>query len=139
MSKQEQQQSQIKSRQRVADHGEVFTNPREVNAMLDLVTSMVFATTYGIGIIFAAPILFCSTAASSSPPATKIKFYIFSNFSNIITREMINLSFYLISYIFFCINPLLTFRMSIYKKLFFIVLRQRNLYNFSAILINHFI
>jgi hypothetical protein len=37
MPKQEQQQSQIKSRQRVADHGEVFTNPREVNAMLDLV------------------------------------------------------------------------------------------------------
>ena len=29
--------SQIKTRQRVADHGEVFTNPREVNAMLDLV------------------------------------------------------------------------------------------------------
>ena len=29
--------SQIKSRQRVANHGEVFTNPREVNAMLDLV------------------------------------------------------------------------------------------------------
>ncbi|MBR5921908.1 MAG: SAM-dependent DNA methyltransferase [Bacteroidales bacterium] len=28
---------QIKSRQRVADHGEVFTNPREVNAILDLV------------------------------------------------------------------------------------------------------
>ena len=28
---------QIKSRQRVARHGEVFTNPREVNAMLDLV------------------------------------------------------------------------------------------------------
>ena len=28
---------QIKSRQRVADHGEVFTNLREVNAMLDLV------------------------------------------------------------------------------------------------------
>ena len=28
---------QIKSRQRVQDHGEVFTNPREVNAMLDLV------------------------------------------------------------------------------------------------------
>ena len=28
---------QIKSRQRVTDHGEVFTNPREVNAMLDLV------------------------------------------------------------------------------------------------------
>ena len=29
--------SQIKSRQRVAQHGEVFTNQREVNAMLDLV------------------------------------------------------------------------------------------------------
>lgn len=28
---------QIKSKQRVADHGEVFTNDREVNAMLDLV------------------------------------------------------------------------------------------------------
>ena len=33
----ENNKSQIKSRQRVADHGEVFTNPREVNAMLDLV------------------------------------------------------------------------------------------------------
>ncbi len=31
------QNKQIKSKQRVADHGEVFTNPREVNAMLDLV------------------------------------------------------------------------------------------------------
>ena len=29
--------TQVKSKQRVADHGEVFTNPREVNAMLDLV------------------------------------------------------------------------------------------------------
>lgn len=29
--------AQVKSRRRVADHGEVFTNPREVNAMLDLV------------------------------------------------------------------------------------------------------
>lgn len=29
--------SQTKSKQRVADHGEVFTNEREVNAMLDLV------------------------------------------------------------------------------------------------------
>ena len=29
------------------------------NATLDLVTSMVFATTYGIGIIIAAPVLFC--------------------------------------------------------------------------------
>jgi SAM-dependent methyltransferase len=29
--------AQTKSKQRVADHGEVFTNPREVNAMLDLV------------------------------------------------------------------------------------------------------
>lgn len=28
---------QIRSKNRVADHGEVFTNPREVNAMLDLV------------------------------------------------------------------------------------------------------
>jgi hypothetical protein len=28
---------QTKSKRRVADHGEVFTNPREVNAMLDLV------------------------------------------------------------------------------------------------------
>ena len=28
---------QIKSKQRVADHGEVFTRPEEVNAMLDLV------------------------------------------------------------------------------------------------------
>ena len=28
---------QIKSKQRVADHGEVFTAEREVNAMLDLV------------------------------------------------------------------------------------------------------
>ena len=33
---------QIKSRQRVADHGEVFTNPREVNAMLDLVRNESF-------------------------------------------------------------------------------------------------
>ena len=29
--------AQIKSKQRVADHGEVFTNEREVNAMLDMV------------------------------------------------------------------------------------------------------
>ena len=28
---------QIKSKKRVQDHGEVYTNPREVNAMLDLV------------------------------------------------------------------------------------------------------
>ena len=28
---------QVKSKKRVADHGEVFTHPREVNAMLDLV------------------------------------------------------------------------------------------------------
>lgn len=35
MSKQESRQ--IVSRQRVADHGEVYTNEREVNAMLDLV------------------------------------------------------------------------------------------------------
>ena len=31
--------SQVKSRQRVIEHGEVFTNEREVNAMLDLVES----------------------------------------------------------------------------------------------------
>ena len=30
---------QIKSKERVAEHGEVFTNEREVNAMLDLVKS----------------------------------------------------------------------------------------------------
>lgn len=30
---------QVKSKQRVRDHGEVFTNEREVNAMLDLVKS----------------------------------------------------------------------------------------------------
>lgn len=30
---------QIKSRDRVVDHGEVFTNEREVNAMLDMVAS----------------------------------------------------------------------------------------------------
>jgi len=28
---------QIKSKKRVQEHGEVYTNPREVNAMLDLV------------------------------------------------------------------------------------------------------
>ena len=28
---------QVKSKQRVADHGEVYTNPREINAMLNLV------------------------------------------------------------------------------------------------------
>ena len=28
---------QVKSKERVANHGEVFTNEREVNAMLDLV------------------------------------------------------------------------------------------------------
>lgn len=29
--------NQVKSKKRVSDHGEVFTNEREVNAMLDLV------------------------------------------------------------------------------------------------------
>ncbi len=33
----EQTGKQVKSKKRVADHGEVFTNQREVNAMLDLV------------------------------------------------------------------------------------------------------
>lgn len=45
------------------------------NSTLDLVTSMVFAATYGIGMIFAAPILFCwqgmfyllGTLAADSP------------------------------------------------------------------------
>ena len=37
MPSNENTKTQIKSRQRVAQHGEVFTNPREVNAMLDLV------------------------------------------------------------------------------------------------------
>ena len=32
-----QQGRQIRSKERVAKHGEVFTNEREVNAMLDLV------------------------------------------------------------------------------------------------------
>lgn len=36
------------------DHTYLFTN-----ATLDLVTSMVLASTYGIGIAFAAPVLFC--------------------------------------------------------------------------------
>ena len=31
------EKNQVKSKKRVADHGEVFTNEREVNAMLDLV------------------------------------------------------------------------------------------------------
>jgi type I restriction-modification system DNA methylase subunit len=31
------EKEQIKTKKRVADHGEVFTNEREVNAMLDLV------------------------------------------------------------------------------------------------------
>ena len=31
------EKKQVKSKKRVADHGEVFTNDREVNAMLDLV------------------------------------------------------------------------------------------------------
>lgn len=37
LPKEEHTSKQVKTRQRVADHGEVFTNPREVNAMLDLV------------------------------------------------------------------------------------------------------
>ena len=35
------QTKQVKSRERVAKHGEVFTNPREVNAMLDLVQDQI--------------------------------------------------------------------------------------------------
>lgn len=37
MSKDKSVAEQVKSKKRVADHGEVFTNEREVNAMLDLV------------------------------------------------------------------------------------------------------
>lgn len=37
--------SQIKSKQRVADHGEVFTAKREVNAMIDLVEPMASSIT----------------------------------------------------------------------------------------------
>ncbi len=37
LNKEIKQDKQVKSKQRVADHGEVFTNQREVNAMLDLV------------------------------------------------------------------------------------------------------
>ncbi|MFC0820934.1 restriction endonuclease subunit M [Moraxella marmotae] len=36
-----QAKAQIKNKQRVADHGEVYTNEREVNAMLDLVAAQV--------------------------------------------------------------------------------------------------
>ena len=36
-SKDDKQERQVVSRQRVADHGEVYTAKREVNAMLDLV------------------------------------------------------------------------------------------------------
>lgn len=39
MATSKQESSQIKSRKRVADHGEVFTAEREVNAMLDLVAN----------------------------------------------------------------------------------------------------
>lgn len=39
MSASKQDTSQIKSKERVADHGEVFTAEREVNAMLDLVAN----------------------------------------------------------------------------------------------------
>ena len=37
MAKKIDKEEQVKSRERVADHGEVFTSEREVNAMLDLV------------------------------------------------------------------------------------------------------
>lgn len=39
MSVEEQRKSQIKSKERVSDHGEVFTAEREVNAMCDLVAN----------------------------------------------------------------------------------------------------
>ncbi len=37
MKKEIKKDKQVKSKQYVADYGEVFTNPREVNAMFDLV------------------------------------------------------------------------------------------------------
>jgi len=37
MTEEKNNDNQVKSKQRVADHGEVFTAQREVNAMLDLV------------------------------------------------------------------------------------------------------
>lgn len=37
LTEKKEQVDQVKSKQRVTDHGEVFTNQREVNAMLDLV------------------------------------------------------------------------------------------------------
>lgn len=39
MAVNEQQRSQIKSKERVSERGEVFTAEREVNAMLDLVAN----------------------------------------------------------------------------------------------------
>ena len=52
MPSNENTKSQIKSRQRVAQHGEVFTNPREVNAMLDLVRDESFrGSCYGIELL----------------------------------------------------------------------------------------
>jgi len=40
---------QTKSKQRVADHGEIFTAEREVNAMLDLIESMIRPMDIGEG------------------------------------------------------------------------------------------
>jgi len=39
---------QVNSKQRVADHGEVFTAAREVNAMLDLLIQKVWRCKFGI-------------------------------------------------------------------------------------------
>ena len=41
-------EKQIKSKKRVADHGEVFTAEREVNAMLDLVKQETGARAAGL-------------------------------------------------------------------------------------------
>lgn len=38
---------QIKSKQRVANHGEVFTNDKEVNAMLDLLPNTIWQASQG--------------------------------------------------------------------------------------------
>lgn len=48
------EQQYVKSKQRVADHGEVFTQPREVNAMLDMVkdeTERIESNKYSINTI----------------------------------------------------------------------------------------
>lgn len=69
---------QIKSRDRVRDHGEVFTAPREVNAMLDLLPPELFANpdstflepTCGTGNFLVEVLRRKLTACPSSPVVT---------------------------------------------------------------------